>query len=187
MPLTGIEKWVLEKIADLVFEAVKAGVVQPLVEQHKVKNRVRRPLPRRCSRCLLILIWKRFPRRNRQGWWRNVSAACARLPSNRNGCFAARSTGRPSSSSFTQRLSRSKNLPEVIREDGTEGLYSLLIPRIADLICKVPAAVKDWESLSVKETLHRLDEVGEEQRRAAELQVKVYAATLRIEEKDAAH
>lgn len=39
-----------------------------------------------------------------------------------------------------------KDIPEVIIEDGLKDTYSLLFPRIATLLCKIPAAVKDWEN-----------------------------------------
>jgi hypothetical protein len=41
-----------------------------------------------------------------------------------------------------------RNLPQVIIEDGLKDVYMLLCPRIATLLCKIPAAVKDWESQS---------------------------------------
>ncbi len=56
-------------------------------------------------------------------------------------------------------LYHQKNLPEVIIEDGLKDIYSLLFPRIATLLCKIPAAVKDWENEAWSENYRRFDEV----------------------------
>lgn len=53
-----------------------------------------------------------------------------------------------------------KELPQVIIEDGLKDIYSLLFPRIATLLCKIPAAVKDWENEAWSENYRRFDEVA---------------------------
>jgi predicted NACHT family NTPase len=50
-------------------------------------------------------------------------------------------------------------LPEVIIEDGLQDVYTLLCPRIATLLCKIPAAVKDWETEAWTENFRRFDEL----------------------------
>ncbi|NEQ54657.1 MAG: NACHT domain-containing protein, partial [Leptolyngbya sp. SIO3F4] len=59
-------------------------------------------------------------------------------------------------------LYSSSSYPQVIVEDGLQSVYSLLCPRIATLICKVPAAVKEWESQAWAENYRRLDEVTQQ-------------------------
>lgn len=61
-------------------------------------------------------------------------------------------------------LYASRSLPDVILEDGLKGIYSLIFPSIATLICKIPAAVKDWENQAWSENYRRLDLVVEELR-----------------------
>jgi len=59
-----------------------------------------------------------------------------------------------------EELYADRDLPEVVIEDGLKNLYTLLCPRIATLLCKIPAAVKDWESEAWSENYKRLDEVA---------------------------
>jgi hypothetical protein len=56
-------------------------------------------------------------------------------------------------------LYHDKDLPQEITEDGLKDIYSLLFPRIATLLCKIPAAVKDWENEAWSENYKRFDEV----------------------------
>ena len=58
------------------------------------------------------------------------------------------------------KLYHEKELPEEILEDDLRDVYSLLFQRIAALLCKIPAAVKDWESEAWSENYRRLDEVA---------------------------
>lgn len=58
-----------------------------------------------------------------------------------------------------ENLYHDKELPQVIIEDDLRDTYSLLLPRIATLLCKIPAAVKDWESEAWSENYRRFDEV----------------------------
>jgi hypothetical protein len=52
----------------------------------------------------------------------------------------------------------------VVIEDGVKEVYTLLCPRIATLLCKMPAAVKDWESAAWSEEFRRLDELASQMR-----------------------
>lgn len=52
-----------------------------------------------------------------------------------------------------------RGLPRVIVEDGLSDVYALLFPRIATLLCKIPAAVKDWENEAWTENFRRLDDL----------------------------
>ncbi|WP_235006745.1 NACHT domain-containing protein, partial [Calothrix rhizosoleniae] len=56
-------------------------------------------------------------------------------------------------------LYTNRDLPEVVIEDGLKDVYTLLCPRIATLLCKIPAAVKDWESEAWSENFRRFDEI----------------------------
>ena len=55
-------------------------------------------------------------------------------------------------------------LPEVVIEDDLKAAYILLCPRVAELLCKVPAAIKEWESLAWAENYRRLDDLTNELR-----------------------
>ncbi len=58
-----------------------------------------------------------------------------------------------------EELYENRSLPEVIIEDDLKDIYALLCPRIATLLCKIPAAVKDWESEAWSENYRRLNEL----------------------------
>jgi hypothetical protein len=55
-----------------------------------------------------------------------------------------------------------RNLPRVIIDEDLKEVYTLLFPRIATLIAKIPAAVKDWENEAWAENYRRLDELTNE-------------------------
>ena len=52
-----------------------------------------------------------------------------------------------------------RDLPEVVLEDDLSDIYSLLCPRIATLLCRIPALVKDWENEAWTENFRRFDEL----------------------------
>ena len=52
-----------------------------------------------------------------------------------------------------------RELPEVVVEDGLKVIYILLCQHIATILCKIPAAVKDWEHEAWSESYRRLDEI----------------------------
>nr|VFK53915.1 MAG: NACHT domain-containing protein [Candidatus Kentron sp. TUN]VFK55807.1 MAG: NACHT domain-containing protein [Candidatus Kentron sp. TUN] len=60
------------------------------------------------------------------------------------------------------------NFPQAIREENLTHVYSLLFPRVATLLCQVPAAVKDWESQAWSENYRRLDIIAADLRRLFE-------------------
>lgn len=53
-------------------------------------------------------------------------------------------------------------LPQAIRDENLEDIYSLLFPRVATLLCRIPAAVKEWEANAWSESFKRLDDIAEE-------------------------
>lgn len=57
-----------------------------------------------------------------------------------------------------------KKLPDVVIDEKLEGVYGLLFPRIATVVCKIPAAVKDWENEAWTENYRRLDDLATELR-----------------------
>jgi hypothetical protein len=54
-------------------------------------------------------------------------------------------------------LYANRSLPEVVIEDGLKDVYTILCPRVATLLCKIPEAVKDWENEAWSENYRRLD------------------------------
>ncbi|MBD0254745.1 MAG: hypothetical protein ICV83_03410, partial [Cytophagales bacterium] len=61
-------------------------------------------------------------------------------------------------------LYASRPLPQVIIEDGLKDIYTLIFPRIATLLCKIPSAVRDWESTAWAENFRRFDEISSQLR-----------------------
>ncbi|MEM9807651.1 MAG: NACHT domain-containing protein [Cyanobacteria bacterium P01_D01_bin.56] len=51
-------------------------------------------------------------------------------------------------------------LPQTVLEDGLEHVYTMLCPRIAALLCRIPAAVKEWEVEAWIENFQRFDEIA---------------------------
>ncbi|MEN8445379.1 MAG: NACHT domain-containing protein, partial [Cyanobacteria bacterium J06555_13] len=73
-------------------------------------------------------------------------------------------------------LYKEQELPLVILEDGLESVYAVLCPRIATLLCEIPAAVKNWENEAWSENFSRLDEVAHQLRQLFEKIDKLSAA-----------
>ncbi|HEX9982610.1 MAG TPA: NACHT domain-containing protein [Thermoanaerobaculia bacterium] len=69
-----------------------------------------------------------------------------------------------------------KPLPPEIVEEGLKDVYTLLCPRIATLLCRIPVAVKEWESEAWTENYRRLDDVAV-QLRALFVQVDALVTT----------
>ena len=63
-----------------------------------------------------------------------------------------------------ENLYADKDLPEEVTDEGLKNIYILLFPRIATLLCKIPAAVKDWENQAWTENYRKLDEITAELR-----------------------
>lgn len=57
-----------------------------------------------------------------------------------------------------------RELPQAIRDEELESIYGLLCPRIATLLCRIPAAVRDWEANVWTENFSRLDAIAAELR-----------------------
>lgn len=56
-------------------------------------------------------------------------------------------------------LYTSNPLPTAILDAGLKDVYTLLFPRIATLLCRIPSAVKDWEAEAWTENFRRLDDL----------------------------
>jgi predicted NACHT family NTPase len=82
-----------------------------------------------------------------------------------------------------QLLYKDKALPTAIREEGLQGTYSILLPRIANLICTFPPAIKAWQLDGWKEGFKRLDEISE-RLRGVGLKVDQLAAQTALETDD---
>ncbi|MCP4701578.1 MAG: NACHT domain-containing protein [Gammaproteobacteria bacterium] len=58
------------------------------------------------------------------------------------------------------KLYEDRKLPQAVTDEGLTDVYALLCPRIATLLCKIPAAVKEWENQAWTESFKRLDELA---------------------------
>lgn len=58
----------------------------------------------------------------------------------------------------------SRPLPQVILDEGMKDVYALIFPRIATLLCKLPLAVKEWESEAWAENFRRFDDIANQLR-----------------------
>jgi|GEM_PF-2667400 len=61
-----------------------------------------------------------------------------------------------------ENLYKSRTLPQSVTDEGLESVYSMLCPRVAALLCRLPIAVRDWESNAWAENFKRLDDVSAE-------------------------
>jgi len=57
-----------------------------------------------------------------------------------------------------------KPLPQTITDRGLKDIYALIFPRIATLLCKIPAAVEAWEAEAWSENFRRFDEISSQLR-----------------------
>ncbi|MEM9538447.1 MAG: NACHT domain-containing protein [Cyanobacteria bacterium P01_E01_bin.42] len=63
-----------------------------------------------------------------------------------------------------ENLYKDRPFPEVVVDEGLKEVYALLCPRIATLLCKIPAAITEWEGQAWRENFRRFDEIVEELR-----------------------
>lgn len=66
------------------------------------------------------------------------------------------------------RMYADRKLPQAVRDEDIENVYALLFVRIATLLCRIPAAVKDWESHAWAENYRKLDDIASELKRLFE-------------------
>lgn len=60
-----------------------------------------------------------------------------------------------------EQLYAKRKVPESIRDERLEYYYSLLFPRIAHLICRIPGLVEQWKKEAWAENFRRLDDLAE--------------------------
>jgi hypothetical protein len=62
---------------------------------------------------------------------------------------------------FSQKYPKGR-FPAEIHDEGLESVYSLLFPRLAAILCKIPEVLEDWEQNAWAENYRRLDELAVE-------------------------
>ncbi len=67
-------------------------------------------------------------------------------------------------SKIFQQLYGETGLPQEIREEGLEGVFELLVPRMAAVLCRLLPVIEKWELEGWKENYRRLDEIVEQLR-----------------------
>lgn len=177
MSPTGVfEKWVLERIAGLVFDALAKSAVFKGIETYKIKNQLGNTTKKALQPFLEYLEKeKQISEEAKQRLVEECLRQMRTYVEHPQKLLEGSLDGEKVLEQLHPKSGRPKNLPEVILQDGLVDEYLGLLPRIADLLCKLAADGENWALLSEKEILQRMDDLGEQQRQAAE----IHLATLR--------
>jgi adenylate kinase family enzyme len=163
--MMGIDDFLLGIVGNLI-----ASSISPSIEQGVMSAFQRRKIKRRVDEALCEVVEPIIPflkqEKLTQNQQRLLIEACRidlqELADNPQYLFQGSLDGQKIFDNLYS--GEGKKLPDVVIDEKLEGVYSLLFPRIATVICKIPAAVKDWENEAWKEDYRRLDEIASELR-----------------------
>lgn len=153
-----IEQLALDLILNLLAGVIQEGVnytVLPYFQQRKITRRVEDAIAEVVEPLLPFLIQEKIPEAKQRRLIETCIDELRPLTQNPARLFQGSLDGQK----IFEELYASHELPQVVIEDGLKDIYTLLCPRIATLLCKIPAAVKDWENLAWSENYKRLDEI----------------------------
>jgi hypothetical protein len=155
----GISEFALSLIIELLGAAIDRGVdlsVLPYFKQRKIKRRVEDATAEVVEPLLPFLEGERIPEDKQRRLIQTCVEELRPFTDKPELLFQGSLNGQK----IFEQLYGNGELPQVIVEDGMRDVYTLLFPRIATLLCKIPAAVKDWENEAWSENFRRLDEIA---------------------------
>jgi hypothetical protein len=151
-------EFALSIIAGLVTNVVQAGVnyaVLPFFERRKIERRVEDATAEVVEPLLPFLSQEGIPEDKQRRLIQTCVDELRPLTQKPELLFQGSLNGQK----IFDDLYANRDLPQTVIEDGLKDTYALLCPRIATLLCKIPAAVKDWENEAWTENYRRLDEI----------------------------
>jgi len=153
-----IEQLALDLILNLLAGVIQEGVnytVLPYFQQRKITRRVEDAIAEVVEPLLPFLEQEKIPEDKQRRLIETCVDELRPLTQNPARLFQGSLDGQK----IFEEMYTSRELPQVIIEDGLKDIYTLLCPRVATLLCKIPAAVKDWENEAWSENYRRLDEI----------------------------
>ncbi|MBE7550681.1 MAG: NACHT domain-containing protein [Anaerolineales bacterium] len=145
---------ILNLLAGVIQEGVNYQVL-PFLERRKIKSRIEDATAEVVEPLLPFLAQEKIPEDKQRRLIQTCVDELRPLTQNPERLFQGSLDGQK----IFEELYANRDLPQVVIEDGLKDVYTLLCPRIATLLCKIPAAVKDWENEAWSENYRRLDEV----------------------------
>jgi len=152
-------KFAFDLISGLIWDVIKDGLKSSSIDffqERKIKSRVEDATAEVIKDVLPFLEQEKIPQDKQQRLVETCVSELKPFVENPSELFKGSLDGQK----IFDNLYHDKDLPQVIIEDQLKNVYSLLFPRIATLLCKIPAAVKDWENEAWSENYRRLDEVA---------------------------
>ncbi len=148
----------LDLIINLLASVIHEGVnykAKPYFERRKIDSRIEDAVAEVVEPMLPFLAQEHIPEDKQRRLIQTCVDELRPLSQNPEPLFQGSLDGQK----IFDELYANRNLPKVVIEDGLKEIYTLLCPRIATLLCKIPAAVKDWENEAWSENYRRLDEI----------------------------
>lgn len=155
-----IAAFIFEKARSVVFDAVKKQVsyeTEDFFTKLKIQNELEKSVARVVEPLVPFLNNEKVSEVQQRLLVEVCTSELHQLIEHPSRLFEASLDG----AKVFERLYKDKELPAAIREEGLQGTYSLLLPRIANLICTFPPAVKAWQLEGWKEGFRRLDEISD--------------------------
>lgn len=145
---------IINLLSSVMYEGTDYATL-PYFQRRKIKRRIEDATAEVVEPLLPFLAQERIPEDKQ----RRLISTCVEelrpLTENPEQLFQGSLNGQK----IFDNLYANRNLPQVVIEDGLKDVYTLLCPRIATLLCKIPVAVKDWESEAWSENFRRLDDI----------------------------
>lgn len=151
-------QYALDLIINLLAGVIQEGVkytALPFFERRRIERRIEDATAEVVEPLLPFLAQEKIPEDKQRRLIQTCVDELRPLTQNPERLFQGSLDGQK----IFEELYANRDLPQVVLEDGLKDVYTLLCPRIATLLCKIPAAVKDWENEAWSENYKRLDEI----------------------------
>jgi hypothetical protein len=148
----------LDLIINLLAGVIQEGVsykALPFFERRKIERRIEDAIAEVVEPLLPFLAQEKIPEDKQRRLIQTCVDELRPLTRNPERLFQGSLDGQK----IFEELYANRDLPQVVIEDDLKDIYTLLCPRVATLLCKIPAAVKDWENEAWSENYRRLDEI----------------------------
>jgi hypothetical protein len=145
---------IINLLASVIHDGVKYTTL-PFFERRRIERRIEDAVAEVVEPLLPFLAQEKIPEDKQRRLIQTCVDELRPLTHNPERLFQGSLEGQK----IFEELYANRDLPQVVIEDGLKDIYTLLCPRIATLLCKIPAAVKDWENEAWSENYRRLDEI----------------------------
>lgn len=156
--MVGLGKFALDLITGLLIGMIQESVDYsslPFFQSRKIERRIEDSVAEVVEPLLPFLEQEKIPKEKQYRLIEVCVEELRPLTNNPARFFEGSLNGEK----IFEELYSKRDLPQTVIDDGLKDIYTLLYPRIATLLCKIPAAVKDWENEAWSENYERLDEI----------------------------